>query len=218
VAYLPLPCQHCQEAPSLAASPAGTVYRRDDGLVIIDPVKAKGHREIVDTCPYGVIYWNEEAGVPQKCTGCAHLLDEGWTETRCSQVCPTEAIKLVLADDAEMASKAQAEGLQAYKAELGSKPRVYYKNLHLWTKAFLAASVVYKDTDECAEGVRATVTAAGTAAGQALTNNYGDFVVDKLRPGQVYTLTLEAAGYQPLTTDVTLEASRNLGQLFLEKA
>jgi hypothetical protein len=124
----------------------------------------------------------------------------------------------VLADDAEMASKAQAEGLQAYKAELGSKPRVYYKNLHLWTKAFLAASVVYKDTDECAEGVRATVTAAGTAAGQALTNNYGDFVVDKLRPGQVYTLTLEAAGYQPLTTDVTLEASRNLGQLFLEKA
>jgi hypothetical protein len=62
------------------------------------------------------------------------------------------------------------------------------------------------------------VTAGGTAAGQALTNNYGDFVVDKLRPGQVYTLTLEAAGYQPLTTDVTLEASRNLGQLFLEKA
>jgi Fe-S-cluster-containing dehydrogenase component len=218
VAYLPLPCQHCQEAPCLAASPAGTIYKREDGLVIIDPVKAKGHPEIVDTCPYGAIYWNEEAGVPQKCTGCAHLLDEGWTETRCSQVCPTEAIKLLLADDAEMASKAQAEGLQAYKAELGSKPRVYYKNLHLWTKTFLAASVVYRDTDECAEGVRATVTAAGKAAGEALTNNYGDFVVDKLAPGQVYTLTLEAAGYKPLTRDVTLEASLNLGQLFLEKA
>jgi Fe-S-cluster-containing dehydrogenase component len=218
VAYLPLPCQHCQEAPCLAASPAGTIYRREDGLVIIDPVKAKGHPEIVDACPYGAIYWNEEAGVAQKCTGCAHLLDEGWTETRCSQVCPTEAIKLLLADDAEMASKAQADGLQAYKAELGSKPRVYYKNLHLWTKAFLAASVVYKDTDECAEGVRATVTAAGKAAGEALANNYGDFVVDKLDPGQVYTLTLEAAGYQPLTRDVTLEASLNLGRLFLEKA
>ncbi|MFI5399019.1 MAG: 4Fe-4S dicluster domain-containing protein [Candidatus Binatia bacterium] len=218
VAYLPLPCQHCQEAPCLAASPAGTLYKREDGLVIIDPVKAKGHPEIVNTCPYGAIYWNEEAGVPQKCTGCAHLLDEGWTETRCSQVCPTEAIKLLLADDAEMASKARAEGLQAYKAELGSKPRVYYKNLHLWTKAFLAASVVYKDTDECAEGVRATVTAAGKAAGEALTNNYGDFVVDKLAPGQVYTLTLEAARYKPLTRDVTLEASLNLGQLFLEKA
>jgi Fe-S-cluster-containing dehydrogenase component len=218
VAYLPLPCQHCQEAPCLAASPAGTIYRREDGLVIIDPVKAKGHPEIVDACPYGAIYWNDEAGVPQKCTGCAHLLDEGWTETRCSQVCPTEAIKLLLADDAEMAAKAQAEGLQAYKAELGSKPRVYYKNLHLWTKAFLAASVVYKDTDECAEGVRATVTAAGKAAGEALANNYGDFVVDKLAPGEVYTLTLEAAGYQPLTRDVTLEASLNLGRLFLEKA
>lgn len=218
VAYLPLPCQHCQEAPCLAASPAGTIYRREDGLVIIDPVKAKGHPEIVETCPYGAIYWNAEAGVPQKCTGCAHLLDEGWTETRCSQICPTDAITLLLADDAQMAATAEAEGLQAYKAELGSQPRVYYKNLHLWTKAFLAASVVYQDTDECAEGVSATVTAAGKAAGEALTNNYGDFVVDKLAPGQGYTLTLEAAGYKPLTRDVTLEASLNLGRLFLERA
>lgn len=218
VAYLPVPCQHCREAPCLAAAPPGAVYRREDGLVIIDPVKAKGHPEIVDSCPYGTIYWNAEAGVPQKCTGCAHLLDEGWTETRCSQVCPTEAIKLVLADDAEMDARAKAEGLEAYRAELESRPRVYYRNLHRWTKAFLAASVVYRDTDECAEGVSATVTAAGQAAGTARTNNYGDFVVDKLAPGQTYTLILEAPGYQTLTRDVPLEASLNLGRLFLEKA
>ena len=104
VAYLPQPCMHCTEAPCLRDSPAGTIYRADNGLVIIDPVKAKGHPEIVETCPYGVIYWNEEAQVPQKCTGCAHLIAEGWTETRCSQVCPTGAITLVLADDAEMAA------------------------------------------------------------------------------------------------------------------
>jgi Fe-S-cluster-containing dehydrogenase component len=216
VAYLPMPCQHCQEAPCLKASPAGTIYRRPDGLVIIDPVKAKGHPEIVDTCPYGAIYWNEEAGVPQKCTGCAHLLDEGWTETRCSQVCPTDAIKLVLAEDEEMKAKAQAEGLQAYKAGLATSPRVYYKNLYRWEKAFLAASVIYKDTDECAEGVKATVASAGKTVTEGLTNNYGDFVVDELEPGATYTLTLSAPGYEPLTREVTLAASLNLGQLFLE--
>ena len=109
VAYRPTPCLHCDDAPCIKDSPAGTIYKRDDGLVIIDPEKAKGHPEIVATCPYEVIYWNEEAQVAQKCTGCAHLLDEGWTETRCSQVCPADAIKLVLADDAEMAARVAAE-------------------------------------------------------------------------------------------------------------
>ncbi len=44
VSYLPVPCMHCDEAPCLKDSPAGAIYKREDGLVIIDPVKAKGHR------------------------------------------------------------------------------------------------------------------------------------------------------------------------------
>jgi Fe-S-cluster-containing dehydrogenase component len=216
VCYLPLPCLHCAEAPCLTAD--GAVYTRPDGLVIIDPVKAKGRREIVASCPYGAIYWNEEAGVPQKCTGCAHLLDQGWTETRCSQVCPTGAITFFPAEDAEMAATAAAEGLEVYRPDLVPQARVYYKNLYKWTTAFLGGSVVYQDSDECAESVQVTVTAAGKRVGEALTNNYGDFVVDKLAPGEAYTLTLEAAGYRPLSRDVVLEASLNLGQLFLEKA
>ncbi len=83
------------------------VYKRKDGLVLIDPKKAKGRKEIVDSCPYGVIYWNDQQGIPQKCTGCAHLIDDGWTETRCTQVCPTGALKLVLAEDEIMAAQAQ---------------------------------------------------------------------------------------------------------------
>lgn len=218
VAYLPLPCQHCADAPCLANAPAGTIYRRPDGLVIIDPEKARGHREIVDTCPYGAIYWNDQAQVPQKCTGCAHLLDAGWTETRCSQICPTDAIKLYLLDDAEMAAKAAAEGLEAYKGELATSPRVYYRHLYRWTKAFLAASVVYTDSDECAEGAKVTVGRAGRAVAEALTNNYGEFVLDKLDPGASYTLTVDAPGYRPLTREIHLEASSTLGRIFLEKA
>jgi Fe-S-cluster-containing dehydrogenase component len=225
VTYLPKPCLHCDEAPCIKDSPPGAVYKRDDGLVIIDPVKAKGHREIVGTCPYEVIYWNEEAQVAQKCTGCAHLLDEGWTETRCSQVCPAEAIRLVLADDAEMRALAAAEGLEVLRPELGAKPRVYYKNLYRWTKAFIAGTVVFGDTDECGEGATAVVAAAGetgdgAAAGavaSATASNYGDFYVDGLEPGKDYVLTVGAAGYGAVTMTIKLDQSVNVGTLTLDK-
>jgi len=41
--------------------------------------------------------------------------------------------------------------------------------------------VVFGDTDECAEGAKATVKADGQVVGTAATNNYGDFYVDKTR-------------------------------------
>ncbi len=216
VAYLPMPCMHCEAAPCLTAD--GAVYRRDDGLVIIDPVKAVGRKEIAASCPYSVIYWNEEKQLPQKCTGCAHLIDGGWTETRCSQVCPTDAIKLVLAEEAEMQARVVAEGLEAYRDALGTRPRVYYKNLYRWTKAFVAASVVFKDTDECAEGAKAKVQLGGQVVGEAASNSFGEFVVDGLEPGKAYAVTVSADGYQPVERSVTLADSTNLGTVFLEKA
>lgn len=216
VAYLPMPCMHCDEAPCLTSD--GAVYKREDGLVIIDPVKAKGRRDIVSSCPYGAIYWNEEADVPQKCTGCVHLLEEGWTEPRCSQVCPTGAIKFMWADDAQMEEMAQSEGLEAYRAELGTKPRVLYKNLYRWDKAFIAGSVAYGDTDECADGATASVKRDDAPIGEGVTNNYGEFIVDGLQPGASYEVTIESAGYKAYATTVTLDESLNIGLVMLEKA
>jgi len=186
--------------------------------VIIDPKKAKGRKEIVNSCPYGAIYYNDEADVAQKCTGCVHLLEDGWTETRCSQVCPTEAIKLILADDAEMAKLAKSEGLEVYREDLGTKPRVYYKNLYRWEKVFVSASVAYKDTDECAEGAKVTVSVAGKKAAEGTVNNYGEFVVDELEPGAQCEVLIEAPGYKPYSAKAKLEESTNLGQVFLDKA
>ncbi|WP_418253620.1 4Fe-4S dicluster domain-containing protein [Gordonibacter urolithinfaciens] len=65
VSYTPLVCGHCDDAPCLAAAKDGAVYRRDDGLVVIDPAKAKGQRAIMDACPMGAVYWNEELDLPQ---------------------------------------------------------------------------------------------------------------------------------------------------------
>lgn len=92
VSYVMHRCQHCDNAPCMKAAP-DAVYKREDGLVIIDPVKAEGKRELVDACPYGAIFWNEELSIPQKCTGCAHLVDEGELP-HCVDVCPHEALRL----------------------------------------------------------------------------------------------------------------------------
>ena len=215
-AYLQMPCMHCDEAPCLTAD--GAVYKRDDGLVIIDPVKAKGRKEIVTSCPYNAIYWNEDKQLAQKCTGCAHLLDDGWTETRCSQICPTDAIKLVIAEAAEMERRVAAEGLKRYRNGLGTRPRVYYRNLYRWDKAFVACTLVFGDTDESAQGVKAVVELDGAPVGEAVSDNFGEVLVDRLEPGKEYAVTLTTPGYEPASMSVKLEKSRNLGTVVLEKA
>src|SRR5512135_1971228 len=51
VTYRPTPCMHCDNAPCIKAGKNGAVYKRDDGIVIIDPEKAKGQEAIVKACP-----------------------------------------------------------------------------------------------------------------------------------------------------------------------
>src|SRR4030043_485211 len=58
--FIAVPCMHCEKAPCVEAAEDNAVYRRPDGIVIIDPEKAKGQKDIVKSCPYRVIYWNEE--------------------------------------------------------------------------------------------------------------------------------------------------------------
>ena len=99
VAYLPVMCQHCDDAPCIAAAKNGAVTKRPDGIVHIDPVKAKGQKAIADACPYGAVRWNEKLQLPQHWFFDAHLLDRGWAEPRCVTVCATGALKSVKVTD-----------------------------------------------------------------------------------------------------------------------
>ena len=132
-------------------------------------------------------------------------------------MCPTDAIKLVVAEDAEMAQRVAAEGLERYRDSLGTKPRVYYKNLYRWTTAFVSASVVFADTDECAEGATMTVESAGRGVGTGVSDNFGEVLVDRLEPGKEYAVRIEAAGYKTAAATAKLDASLNLGTVVLEK-
>ena len=137
VVYLPVPCMQCGDAPCVTED--GAVYQRDDGIVVIDPEKAKGREDILDSCPYGAIWWNEEQALAQKCTFCVHLLDDGWQQPRCVQACPTGAMRFMRAEDEEMQALVEKEELEFYQQQYGTAPRVYYKNLY----RFINLSIAY---------------------------------------------------------------------------
>ncbi len=211
--YIPMLCMHCDEAPCIPACPVeGVIYKRDDGLVIIDPVKCTGCKACVDACPYNAIFFNESLNIAQKCTGCAHLLDGGeWKIPRCADSCPTEAIKFGEEKDfKDLIAKAEV-----LKPEAKAKPRVYYLNI---PKKFIAGTVY--DPIEKEVVIGATCTLTGPKAGKtvtATTDGFGDFWFHGLADG-TYKLTIEAKGFAAKSFDkLNTEKDINLGDIPLDK-
>jgi Fe-S-cluster-containing dehydrogenase component len=217
VAYMPLPCMQCQDAPCVKASKNKAVYKRPDGIVVIDPQKAVGQSHVVKSCPYGVIYWNEEKKLPQKCTFCVHRLEEGQIP-RCVQACPNNCLVFGDLDDpkSEASKLLKSSKAEVFHPEWDTSPSVYYKDLYKVTRKFIAGTVVFGDTDECAEGVTATLTADSKSM-KITTNNYGDFEFDGLDTGK-YKVNLEYTGYTPKTLAIDLKTDKYLGNVFLAKA
>ncbi len=218
IAYVPTMCNHCDDAPCIAAAKDGAITKRDDGIVLIDPVKAKGQKQLVDACPYGHIWWNEKLELPQAWTFDAHLLDQGWQQTRGQQSCPTGAMRAVKADDAEMARIAADEGLEVIQPELGTRPRVWYRNLWRYSKAFIGGSVSAEASGviDCVEGAKVTLSKDGSAIAETETDNYGDFKFDRLDENSgAYTVEIAANGHGARTMELTLTDSIYLGEIRL---
>ncbi|MEM1850372.1 MAG: 4Fe-4S dicluster domain-containing protein [Thermosphaera sp.] len=219
ITYVPMLCFHCESPSCLKAAKEGAVYKRPDGIVIIDPVKSKGQKQLIEACPYGNIFWNEEKNVPQKCTMCVHLLEQGWREPRCVQACPTSALKFGDLDDprSEVYKLVKSGQAVPFKPEVGLRSGVFYIGLHRYTKELLAGSVALKDSDEIAKGAKVTLVNKKTGEKTVTeTNEFGLFEFDGLELGS-YSLTVEYPGYKPKTIDIDLSKSIYIGYIELEK-
>jgi Fe-S-cluster-containing dehydrogenase component len=182
VAYTPETCRHCEDAPCIRSAPH-CVTRRPDGIVFIDPVKAKGARELVQACPFGAIHWNEELQLPQHWNLDAHLLDAGWREPRASQACPTGALQVVALDDTQTAAlSGQGYARPEKERQLGS--RLYTKGLHRLQSELIGGSVTHAVAGREEPLFPATVAlhAHGRQLGVAVTNEMGAFLFDGLGP------------------------------------
>ncbi len=213
VSYVPTPCMHCQSTPCATRAEDGAVRRRADGIVIFDPGKAKAQEAIVHDCPYRVVSWNEELSIPQKCTLCAHRLDEGEKRPRCVESCPTGALIFGDLDDSTSEVAAGWAKAEPLHPEFGADPLVRYIGL---PRRFIAGEVVLADRQgECASGVRVLLEGPGGRR-ETASDAFGDFEFEDLEVGE-YVLTVEHEGYRARTSGVRLKGDVYLGEILLER-
>lgn len=210
VAYTPTLCAHCADAPCAAACPVGAYQRREDGLLVLDPEKCVGCGKCVKTCPTGAIFYNEELHIAQKCTGCAHLLDNGWSVPRCVDVCAHEAI--LFKEESEFGDLLKDATVQEELAGFG--PKVYYLNV---PKRFVAGCAVDFEADEVVIGATVKLMDGDAVVAEMKTDEMGDFKFDQVEPLD-YTVVIEAAGYKPTVVGADArEEDLYVGDLAVEK-
>lgn len=127
--YLPRICNHCTHPACLEACPRKAISKREnDGIVLIDEDHCRGYRFCQEACPYKKIYYNEVAGVSQKCIFCFPRIDEGVT-TACSRQCPGRVRFVGYLDDPDGPIHKLVHRFQValpLHAEYGTQPNVYY--------------------------------------------------------------------------------------------
>ncbi len=217
--YIPIMCQHCENPPCAFGEPEGAVYKRSDGIVIIDPEIAKGRKDMVNKCPYGAIFWNEELQLPQKCILCAHMLDSGETKPRCVEACPSQALIFGDLEDknSEISKYLESKNghVEEFKPEFGSKPQIRYIDL---PKPFIAGEIMLEDSGECIKGARVGLVCDDCGAKyETETDFFGDFYFKGLKQSANYTITAGYPGYFSEQFSVKLNAAKNVGEIVLRK-
>lgn len=202
------PCQHCENAPCISACSMGLITRRDDGLVLINPESCTGCKKCVDACPYGAIYFNDTLNIAQKCTGCAHLLDQyGWKMPRCADACPVGAIQFGEEADLGEAYK----NAEILNPEYETQPRVRYIGL---PKPRIGGTLYDPVEKEVVIGATCTLTdQAGGSPLTATTDGFGDFWFKDLHEG-TFALKIEAQGFPGKQIDtIAVVKDVNLGDI-----
>ena len=125
--YLPVPCMHCDDPSCIDACPEEAIYKRQDGIVLVDEEKCTGCQLCIPACPYDALTYDDHRDVVVKCTLCRHRIDEG-LEPFCMVWCTAGAIFLGDLNDPESKVSKLISQRSAYtlKPEAGTSPAVYY--------------------------------------------------------------------------------------------
>jgi Fe-S-cluster-containing dehydrogenase component len=225
-ATVPTLCAHCADPACAKAAKNGAVYKRDDGIVIIDPVKSKGQRAIVDACPIDAVYWNEELEIPQKCTMCAELLDDPeylaylgdpkLKTPRCVESCPNQALIFGDLDDpnSEISKLVARERQTQLEPLAGQETNVKWLNV---PTVYLAGTVYHPaELEEVFIGAKVRVEVDGQTF-ETETNYFGDWEIEWLPKNKDAKITIEAKGYKPVSYTAKTDRDHYVDRTFLSK-
>jgi dimethyl sulfoxide reductase iron-sulfur subunit len=142
--WLPLACQHCDDAPCEKVCPTAATYTNDEGIVLVDADRCIGCRYCMAACPYGVrvFNWGEPekshgvtegmvparpVGTVEKCSLCVHRIGDG-QQPSCVVSCPAQA--RIFGDLNDPTSRINTllrdRGGEKLLKEKGTEPKVRY--------------------------------------------------------------------------------------------
>ena len=227
VAYLPVPCQHCENAPCIEASD-GAIYQARRRHRHDRHGEGQGQQgRLVDSCPYGAIWWNEELDIAAE----VHLLRAPASTTPPGRRTPPAArtparpmaMETYFVEPEEMEEMIAAEGLQEYlpgarhqAAHAVQEPVPVHEELHHRRRAGRRRLLRGRDRHAAPRG-RIACDAGGRhgrrqrhATLATDTNFFGEFKFDGLDDGE-YTVEVDAGGKKYAATVTIAGESQNLG-------
>lgn len=81
-------CMHCDKPACVEACPSKATYKRDDGVVVVDPGLCIGCGVCISACPYGARYHHAAREKVDKCDFCESRLAAG-QQPACVETCIT---------------------------------------------------------------------------------------------------------------------------------
>jgi len=125
--FRPTACMHCEQPPCRDACPAQAIYRRPDGIVLIDEELCNGCQECLAACPYGSLVYDAQRERVRKCSLCSSRLERG-LQPFCVACCGCGAIFFGdLGDHRTAVSQMVSQrGAYALKPESGTGPATRY--------------------------------------------------------------------------------------------
>ena len=220
VDYIPLMYRHDRNLKPIPGVPEGAIYVREDGITIIDPIKAKGCKQIMQAIGDGTVFWNEELDLPQIYTLDAHRLDEGEKLPRCVESCPTHAMHWGDLDDPDSdVSRFYAEHADEIEDYMPAPGADYLVRYYKLPRPFIAGEIVFEDKpDLCCGGAKVILEQGGATFAETATDFLGDFQFTGLEKGAEYTVKISFPGYGGRTIDVSLDSAKNLGEIALRRS
>lgn len=110
--YLSMACHHCEKPICGEGCPTKAIYKRQDGIVILDTQSCIGCRYCEWACPYGAMQFVESERLMTKCHFCYDYIDLD-KPPACVAACPMRALDFGELTDLREEIRRDARGLPA---------------------------------------------------------------------------------------------------------